>query len=435
MNRFWFLMIVALSLALTGVEVRAEQVFDAVTSSELRLTADDPAKSQNNITRLNGFLKTHNGSYTVSFPAGVYYFSNAINIPGSVTIEGQGDSTILKHEGSGIFPVAQSSGNSNVTIRNLTIDGSKTSSQWKTETHFLFGVYLTRCTNSRVIGVRVVNIQSDGIVIEMGSGNEIQNCTLVGVNKAGIYFSSSEDGKALNNNVNGSGTGDSGIQVSATWRCVISGNKFESHKGCGILLTKDSRYLQIENNTTDGIYSASTPFEGKLHGITYSLGPEGYGIYDSEIVSNAVTGKMLSIFHSARVQVRKNRIRQVNGYGIIIWGSSECQVLDNYLSDIGNLFPQQPMIFLAPLYPGEIGNAQPIGSNYNLVRGNQVYQLCRLNTGIQIGPFSSYNLVVQNDISASIPILIQGEKNTELDNIASNTTIVDCKRQVPDPRP
>ena len=93
------------------------------------------------------------------------------------------------------------------------------------------------------------------------------------------------------------------------------------------------------------------------------------------------------------------------------------------------------MIFLAPLYPGEIGNAQPIGSNYNLVRGNQVYQLCRLNTGIQIGPFSSYNLVVQNDISASIPILIQGEKNTELDNIASNTTIVDCKRQVPDPRP
>lgn len=216
---------------------------------------------------------------------GTFTVSGAINVPSNVTIEGQGNATVIKiADGiSTSFSVITNSdstnGNSNIIVKSLRIDGNKTNTSGSTS-----GVKLSKCTKSQVVECTIENLRNNGIWLSSTCTNVIIARNIVNsVIAEGISFLSSTDCLISNNVVLASGS--HGISILGSNNNIV-GNLSKLNTGSGIYIAGSSS----RNNTVTG----NTVASNTIHGI-YVYNSSNYNnIYANTSITNGQNGILIA---------------------------------------------------------------------------------------------------------------------------------------------
>ncbi len=269
---------------------------------------------------------------SIYFPAGTYMVSSSLRIPSNRRLYGDGPASVLRKRSQSVARVlvnADGSGNTNIVVEQLTIDGSRNSGRYIA---LRDAIYLTRCSGCVLDGVHVRNCLNDGIIVEYGSDNVVRNCTATNNAKVGIYVSGSEKIVISDNSCQDNLVG--GIGVAATWWASITGNACKGNGSYDILAGRDSRHCTFSGNTCGPGSSYSfgvvpEPLGAQtLHGVTYPGDGALYGLRYSAVTGNALNAKV-SLLLTDECVVADNICSRSNSQGILLQGSKRNTVRDN----------------------------------------------------------------------------------------------------------
>ena len=110
---------------------------------------------------------SEDGGGTVHIKKGTYSLGETLEVPGGVWLEGEGFSTVLfaanDLEDNVVINKNQSSGDTNVAIRNLTIDGNKTNQTTVATDGNMDGIYFSNVSFSLLENLKIVNVKNRAI--------------------------------------------------------------------------------------------------------------------------------------------------------------------------------------------------------------------------------------------------------------------------------
>lgn len=188
------------------------------------------------------------GGGEVFIPAGVYEIERTLKVPSNVTLRGEGAATVLRAKasiGENQYPNNRvisnadvESGNINIVIKDLVVDGGLLGEYHKTG---IYGISLSNCDNSRIEGVIVRRCSGEGILVAYGKGNVVVERCVVEENNNGInvHHISGEvlvrDNICKRNGVHKPQHGGIGIFVEAVHHISIIGNVCIDNAWAGIV--------------------------------------------------------------------------------------------------------------------------------------------------------------------------------------------------------
>lgn len=274
---------------------------------------------------------------------GTYTVNNSVVLKDNVTLEGLGDSTILKLAPSSsritlIVNQNTTVGNSNITVSKLTLDGVRTSSIDG------LGIHFTKVTNSVVSNLLTKDFYSSSI--------SLNNCIEVIFaenrckgNADGLWVSGDSKHMTIVGNVCISNTGR-GIQFNGTHSSII-GNVSNSGS-FGILVFGD--YNTVANNycgnnatginASSGVSYCVIANNVCLDNSSFGINLSGNNSHNT-VTGNVLTGNTnggLNIGGGSYNSVQNNTIRKGRGSAIgiqLTTGATSNLVTNNDLYDSG----------------------------------------------------------------------------------------------------
>ncbi len=261
---------------------------------------------------------------TVTIPAGTWTVTDQINLKSGITIQGQGDISVIKLVGGTDWTrVLFGSRLANVTLRDFKVDGNAASAVSTGNNEQRHCIFLTACSDSLIERVTVTQPLGDGIFLYGGAARiTVRDCVAIAGTTAnprvGINFQGANDclitgnrvegfvvaykaeldtgdpdsvgvrivgntcsavnplalngkpsGKCRNYLIEGNtfvATGTYAMWISGSRNCIIRGNTLTG--GIGIYLCFDNQGLLIEGNTIAGVGDCDV-YLGEI----YNLGP------------------------------------------------------------------------------------------------------------------------------------------------------------------
>jgi parallel beta-helix repeat protein len=318
--------------------------------------------------------KTIDSAASILFPAGTYKVSSPIRIPSNRRLHGTGQRSVLRRAVPYVGRILQNcevAGNHNIVIEKLLIDGGRTVQAYRPLED---GIFLTRCQGCFVRSVTVKNCQNDGIIIEYGGDNRVENCTVSKNAKVGIYFSGASQSSIVENSCRDNGT--SGIGVAASKNVSVVDNVCDGNKSYGITTGRDAFDCIVMGNSVSGsLYALAVVPEplgnGVLHGIDYREPDRLYGIRRLSIARNQLGGKVALIM-AATTRFEQNTCFGSNSQGILLQGSSDNAVRNNVVEQWNSDFPAIQLASLRSSDGVPALMAPPLLSRNNQVVGNKI---------------------------------------------------------------
>lgn len=182
---------------------------------------------------INAINALGNGASTLHLPTGTYLVNEDLPLVSNMTLEGEGNNTVIKRIGNDLekYNVILCNGVNNVTIKNIHIKGDRNehtgaSGEWgaciglygtsnvtikdcKLTDGWGDGVYVGTlegpCTNTTVDGCLIDNNRRQGISVINSDRLTVRNCTITNTNgtlpEGGIDFESNYDTDICKNNI------------------------------------------------------------------------------------------------------------------------------------------------------------------------------------------------------------------------------------------
>ncbi|MCL7412622.1 MAG: right-handed parallel beta-helix repeat-containing protein [ANME-2 cluster archaeon] len=291
---------------------------------------------------------------------GTYIVDAAITLLSNVILEGQGISTKIKIKdnlNAAINVITNSdqvSGNTNIEVCRLSVDGNKANNSAGTQR----GVYFVKVTYSIITEIKSFDCRSMAIGLSESTNNIISNC---------ICLTSGDEGISL--------------YTSSNYN-TVTGNIANDAVNQGIILNTSSNYNTIsgnvcKNNLNDNIRVNQS--NGNIIIGNVCQGGSRHGIQNVLANYNTIAG---------------NTVQGAARYGIVIASSSHNTVNANICiensQEIHNTYSNIIVTDNAVTY-----------STYNNIHGNLCRQGALANKpqfGLVVGSGSNYNIVKDNDL-------------------------------------
>jgi parallel beta-helix repeat protein len=301
------------------------------------------------------------GGGTVYLMEGTYDITAALTIDDNITLVGAGDATILSSDTdapTASFDLIEnediSGGNTNITVRNLQINGNN-ATVTGTRNSIEFEKVGSGSGNSATIGavvdsVTIVDAENVGIqydtvmngtitnvkVVDASYGIQLTDSVRVTISDSQISGTSGQAIELVDSNseivvdgniIEGVGGSAHGIRASILQHSVISNNIIRNNTGRGILIGSGStsQYNVISGNYISGSGEHGISFLGNYYHFTIT----GNSIYDND---DSGTGAGIDIAGTgADVFIQGNYFRDINdgSYAISVAASAS----DVYLAD------------------------------------------------------------------------------------------------------
>lgn len=340
---------------------------------------------------------------------GTFTTSTSVKLTSNTEISGQGAGTIIRFmnsaNGDAFTNINTSSGNQNIFINSLQIDGNKESG-----TSNQRAVYLKNSFNCKI---------SDTIIHSMRTGGiEIDNNTQDGSNIISSNF-------LYNNGVNNNG---GGIKINGSNNDAVTGNTIE-YSGYGVSI-ESSTGTNCQNNMVvscngTGIYIGNSSHIGVVGNTYNGLTGTGDGvrIEDSEhstVQSNTVINSRvgLAIIGSSSNMVSNNRVNDSQSHGLLIGNSALKNSQDNSITNnIINGAQLQSTPDAANVFVTDTSSGNFVFGN--ILRGSAKY-------GVWLSSNAGGNTVSSNDIYDAFTTKIYNLNNTNVivGNKTSASTVV-----------
>jgi len=286
----------AVLVAATDSSVAAKAAADYIADG----TADD-AEITSAIAEAIATTTNNLGSRKVYLFAGTYTIADTISLPNNFTLSGAGKGTLLQFGNLGgvsknmLTNTTTGGSGTGITIRDLKLDGNKTTNSTDTFT----GIYLDGAGSSSansagatITGVLVQNFENNGIHLTNSANNTITGNIIQSNDDHGIYTNTATTGNhdIITNNTITSNTLN-GIYLNATVRSVVSGNFIGSNGNYGLRIESGSN-----NNITGNILRSNTGTgsTSSIH-IIGGGGTEAHLIADNNITDTAGTGYAINL--------------------------------------------------------------------------------------------------------------------------------------------
>ncbi|MBU7006298.1 right-handed parallel beta-helix repeat-containing protein [Phosphitispora fastidiosa] len=230
---------------------------------------------------------------------GTFMVSGSIVLPSNVTLQGQGNSTVIKAIYTQSVPIAITNsdtvnGNINICVKDILVDGNKNIAQLKGGAT---GIYFAKAVNCNITDCQVKNFRTYGVYLNESTNNIVSQNTIrdIGITTGtahGIRLYVNSEGNIINGNVLESvgGIDSATISISADNNTVMGNSCRGAIFGIYVL----SHHNTINGNTcfesTKGIY-LSGGTNNDVVGNTCRLNREqgiyvAYGSSDNSITSN-----------------------------------------------------------------------------------------------------------------------------------------------------
>jgi len=279
----------------------------------------------------------------------------------NITLDGAGFS--LQGNGTGMATGIYLSYRSNVTIKNMVIDGFNNT-----------GIWLYQSSNNTVSGSLIANNTGDGIYLEHGFLNNVFGNTITNNEGIGVYVNYGSNTTVSENTITNN---TSGVRVDHTstdnW---ISGNTIANNTVDGVQIIRFSDENTVSgNNITDNRHGILVS-DSNNHTISGNyIAKHNDGLFFSSSSNNTVSGNTITQAISDGIifwmncfdnTISGNDVVNSSGHGIRIYYSSNSLLFDNFL--VGNKFG---------FSVGGFGLSQFLHSidTSNLVDGKPVYYL------------------------------------------------------------
>jgi len=260
-----------------------------------------PGDSIDDTTAINNAIAASTAADTVVLNAGTYDVSNKIVTKAGLTMQGAGNTTILRRTGNNTAPLLGIENVSNVTLSNFTLDGNNNKKPSQ-------GIYAATGSNINLHDLTIQNLAAT-----------------TGFGPHGIYFDHNVTNSTIaNNSISNIGTGSQwGCGIRVAWYSsnnqVLNNTVANTGRG-GILCNDQSTDLVIRNNTVTG--SGGT-----------GLGIEVWGGSHRAVVEDNHIDHWLSVDGSNDLAVRRNTISDHSGVykytGLELVDASNCVFTDN----------------------------------------------------------------------------------------------------------
>jgi parallel beta-helix repeat protein len=240
------------------------------------------------------------GAGAVYFPENYTYLTETVSVPSNIMLHGRGTLKLKANTNKWIIENADlSSGNTNIRIYDLTLDGNKDN---QSGTSLLYGVYFSRVTDSIIEGLKINNCKEDAILL--GSSGFNEKCERVKVLK----------NICTNNSRNG-------ISIVAGDFCEV---RMNTVVGCAGLSATENAGIDIEADNAN----VSVSYNDVTDNVVMNVGgiaKAGRGI----TCVNAVFGTMTDN------NISQNRIYNCGSYGIELQDLSFVTANNNDISNCG----------------------------------------------------------------------------------------------------
>jgi parallel beta-helix repeat protein len=293
-----------------GMPPRAATLVVAASNSSAagKASADYVCTGTNDHTVINSAitaLGTNAGK--VVLLEGLFAIAASINLPSNVSLEGQGDATVLQipNANNATFNMIQNAdstnGNTGIDVSNLKIDGNNANNTTGTQ---MIGVKFTKVTYSTIENITVTNMRTDGIYLLSSDNNTITGNTVTSSILAGIRLVTCKGNTVFGNVCQGGNNTGIAMYTSCTYN-LISGNICQGNNYNG--LTIDSSTMnavlgnmcvensQVTHNTYDNILLSNSANYNNVQGNTCRQGAltnkPKYGI---EVATNNCTGNLIT---------------------------------------------------------------------------------------------------------------------------------------------
>lgn len=252
------------------------QLFGAVGDGK----ADDTQAIKSAISSLDGVATLH-------FPAGTYLVSEDISLVSNMTLEGEGNNTIIKRVGNGLdkYDVISCKGIENVTIKNIHIQGDRnehttTEGEWG----MCIGLYGTK--NINIKDCKLTDAWGDGVYVGTGTGpcnnTVVDNCFIDNNRRQGISVINSDVFIVRNSiicNTNGT-LPESGIDFESNYSTDICKNNviencvFYGNVGGSVVIGNQKVAYEVvvrncTSNDNKGVNIYGTSVDGVARGYMY----------------------------------------------------------------------------------------------------------------------------------------------------------------------
>ena len=283
---------------------------DALNTSGADYTCDG-SSDQTTINEAITALGSIGG--VVQLTEGTFSLSGSIQMENNVMLQGYGKKTILSIDSDGNYEAIENAdqdgtGNSNLMVRNLVIEGNSAS-----RTGNLDGIGFFNVDKFWIYNVTFQNLERDGLVLGTGGGlacndGYIARCKFSACTQYGIHGTSTVNVTITDNQFL---TCDRGISLAGTGPYQVMGNEFDACVSYGVLVYA-SDHTVISGNIFNG--------SATCHAI-YVYHDAASEMDHCAITANAIRSCLYGI-EAANLkycQIGGNNISLVtNGYGISI---------------------------------------------------------------------------------------------------------------------
>jgi len=236
----------------------------------------------------------------VFVPAGIFLCS-PLTLPAGARILGAGDNSVLQLKAASNSPCLTLAGN--IVLKDFKVDGNKVN-QTISNSH---GVAISAASNTKVLGLSVINCRGDGINVDNSTLIEIRDVFTTGNTVNGVRIQRADDVRLSNVQAylsDGAATGD-GIAISSAGNAVnrvtltnctasyninrgISILGFGSKNVIGVTLSN----CLVNNNTSHGIHAINVEQLSITGGQSSGNGQDGIRI-EGDVQYSRVSGVML----------------------------------------------------------------------------------------------------------------------------------------------
>lgn len=316
----------------------------------------------------------------ILIPAGTYMISASLRVPSGRRIVGQGIDTVLRkrsEDGLALIVNAQPQGDTAISIESLVVDGAR---EARAFVAFRDGVHLTRCAGCRISNVVVRNCLNDGIIIEYGKDNRVEQCIVYGNAKDGIYLSGTAEGFVGANSARDNSL--AGIAIAASITTIVRDSICRGNRA-DILLGRDARTIEVTKNTcrSDIAFAISPePLPGQvLHGKRYpGRGERGsravYGASHCHIHDNVFAGQVRLILLNDS-EFLANECTGSRTQGIVLQGASRNRIAGNSILNWGKGYGGLQVAALSAADGIPPSQSPPIASSDNVLGNNRIASL------------------------------------------------------------
>ena len=399
----------AVTLDVNGALVRSATQHVCASDADDQITCDIVSNgTDDNVDIVAAITALPATGGSVSLSDGTFNVSVITIAKDNVLIQGQGESTIVRLQNTENVDVFEGTSRSNVTIRDLKIDGNKINNLSGLGRGIDFAAAGT--TNITIERVWVLNTSDRGIRLADSIHSRILNSIIQGTQAEGIVFEESAStfqyGLIQGNTLLDTGVDDSihALRVVGNG-VVVDSNTIDTSGAFGI---------SISASTTAGdgnIVSNNFVKDTVLEGINVEDGD--HNLIVGNHVRSTGTDYGISIFENVTTadynEVSNNVIFQSNKSGIVLDGSDLGIVSNNIIID--------PNVADTALGGQGSGIGLFSSANDNIIEGNQITDVQnKMNFGVD-EQSGNGNRLLNNTVSGGVTLL--GDYNIT----GGNTTV------------